>query len=67
MEAHMGLIQRIGSTCLAAALLLGMPGSDSVWASADADQKGDAAALTIYNQQFAVVREKLPLDLHSGV
>ena len=63
----MGLIQRIGSTCLAAALLLGMPGSDSVWASADADQKGDAAALTIYNQQFAVVREKLPLDLHSGV
>src|SRR6266478_2903357 len=67
MEAHMGLIQRIGSTCLAAALLLGMPGSDSVWASADADQKGDAAALTIYNQHFAVVRQKLPLDLHSGV
>jgi hypothetical protein len=26
----------------------------------------DAAALTIYNQSFAVVRQTLPLDLKSG-
>jgi hypothetical protein len=31
------------------------------------DQKDDAPSLTIYNQQFAVVRQKLPLDLRSGV
>jgi hypothetical protein len=31
------------------------------------DLKGDSPALTIYNQQFAVVRQKLPLDLRSGV
>jgi hypothetical protein len=33
----------------------------------DADQRADAPALTIYNQQFAVVRQKLPLDLRAGV
>jgi hypothetical protein len=38
-----------------------------VFASSKAEElKGDAA-LTIYNQQFAVVRQKLPLDLRSGV
>lgn len=29
--------------------------------------QGTDAALTIYNQNFFVAREKLPLDLHSGV
>jgi len=29
--------------------------------------EGSEAALTIYNQNFFVAREKLPLDLHSGV
>ena len=29
--------------------------------------QGSDAALTIYNQNFFVAREKLPLDLHSGV
>ena len=64
----MGLVQRIGSVFLAAILLFDTPSSlNSVWAADDADQKGAPPALTIYNQQFAVVRQKLPLDLHSGV
>ena len=29
--------------------------------------KGDSPALTIYNEQFAVMRQKLPLDFRSGV
>src|SRR5215470_7747945 len=32
-----------------------------------ADDPGEALALTIYNAQFAVVRQKLPLDLKPGV
>jgi hypothetical protein len=32
-----------------------------------ADDPGDSPALTIYNAQFAVVRQKLPLELKSGV
>jgi len=64
----MNFVQRTGSLWLAAVLLLGAPGSfESVCAAADEDQKGDAPALTVYNQQFAVVRQKLPLDLRSGV
>jgi hypothetical protein len=31
------------------------------------DQTSNAPALTIYNQRFAVVRQKLPLDLRSDV
>jgi hypothetical protein len=29
--------------------------------------KGDSPTLTIYNEQFAVMRQKLPLDFRSGV
>ena len=29
--------------------------------------KGDSPALTIYDEQFAVMRQKLPLDFRSGV
>ncbi len=29
--------------------------------------KGDSPALTIYNEQFAVMPQKLPLDFRSGV
>ena len=29
--------------------------------------KGDSPALTIYNEQFAIMRQKLPLDFRSGV
>jgi hypothetical protein len=65
----MRLAQRIASVCLAAAVLLGVPRPfDPVFASdKDEDQRADAPALTIYNQQFAVVRQKLPLDLRAGV
>jgi len=64
----MGLVQGVGSICLAAALLIVVPSSFSpACAATDEDQKGNAPALTIYNQQFAVVRQQLPLDLRSGV
>ncbi len=35
--------------------------------SAKTTVQGSDAALTIYNQNFFVAREKLPLDLHSGI
>ena len=65
----MRLAQRIARVCLSAVFLLGLPRPfDRVFASdKDEDQKTDAPALTIYNQQFAVVRQKLPLDLRAGV
>jgi hypothetical protein len=41
---------------------------DRVFASdAEEELRANSPALTIYNQQFAVVRQKLPLDLRSGV
>jgi hypothetical protein len=63
------LAQRIGGFCLSAALLCGLTYQfDQGFAfGGEEDTKGDAAALTIYNQQFAVVRMKVPLDLRSGV
>jgi hypothetical protein len=36
-------------------------------AKPSAQDPDDAPALTIYNAQFAVIRQKLPLDLKSGV
>ena len=68
----MKLAQSIGSLCLSVVLLLGVPNRFGQVFGADKEdkeegQKGDAPALTIYNQQFGVVRVKLPLDLHSGV
>jgi len=61
--------KRIGSLCLSAVLLWGAPYqfSSAFVSGTEQEQKGDSPALTIYNQQFAVVRQKLPLDLHSGV
>src|SRR5262249_2515455 len=35
-------------------------------AAGDDDQPGEAAGLTIYNQRFAVVRQKLTLSLKPG-
>ena len=65
----MHIAKRIGSLCLSVVLLLGSPYQfNSAFASGtEQEQKGDSPALTIYNQQFAVVRQKLPLDLRSGV
>jgi hypothetical protein len=63
------IAKRIGGLCLSAVLLGGaLYQFDSVFASdTEEELKGDSPALTIYNQQFAVVRQKLPLDLRSGV
>lgn len=65
----MHIAKRMGGFCLLAALLWGASHRFS-FASASGtgqEEKGDSPALTIYNQQFAVVRQKLPLDLRSGV
>jgi hypothetical protein len=37
-----------------------------VWGQSNADD-ANAPALTIYNQNFFVAREHLPLDLHAGI
>src|SRR5713101_2300766 len=62
-------MQRIGSLSLCVVLLWGVldPTHQAWAASADDEPKGEAPALTIYNQQFAVVRQKVPLDLKLGV
>jgi len=54
---------------LSAALLSPAPGQFALALPSDKeqDQRDDAPSLTIYNQQFAVIRQKLPLDLRSGV
>jgi hypothetical protein len=63
------ILKPIGSVCLSAVLLWGVPFQfDRVFASdAEEELRANSPALTIYNQQFAVVRQKLPLDLRSGV
>ena len=60
----MHIAKRIGGLFLSAVLLWGAPYPfNSAFASgAEQEQKGDSPSLTIYNQQFAVVRQKLPLD-----
>ncbi len=61
--------RHVGSLCLYAILLWGAldPSYKAFAAGSDDEQKGEAPALTIYNQQFAVVRQKVPLDLKLGV
>jgi len=61
------VVKRIASLCLFAALFLGAPHLFHSAFAIGQEQKGDSPSLTIYNQQFAVVRQKLPLDLRSGV
>jgi len=63
------IAKRIGRLCLSAVLLCVAPYQFNPAFASDTEeeQKGDSPALTIYNQQFAVVRQKLPLDLRSGV
>ena len=65
----MHIAKRIGGLFLSAVLLWGAPYPfNSAFASgAEQEQKGCSPSLTIYNQQFAVVRQKLPLDLRPGV
>src|ERR1700730_16045721 len=65
----MKIMQQIGSLYLSAVLLWGLPFlfDPALAVGADEEQKAEAPALTIYNQQFAVVRQKVPLDLKFGV
>jgi len=51
--------------CLIVILVLG--GFASALDLAGADDAAGAPSLTVYNQGFAVVRQKLPLDLKSGL
>src|SRR5882724_1645689 len=68
-EVNVHIAKRIGGLCLSAVLLWGaLYKFNSAFASGtEQEQNGDSPALTIYNQQFAVVRQKLPLDLRSGI
>jgi len=63
------IAKRIGGLCLSAVLLwCAFYQFNSAFASgAEQELKADSPALTIYNQQFAVIRQKLALDLRSGV
>jgi hypothetical protein len=63
------IMQRVGGLSLCAILLWGvLDPTNQAWATgADDEPKGEAPSLTIYNQQFAVVRQKMPLNLKSGV
>jgi hypothetical protein len=65
----MPIAKRVRGLCLSAVLLWGaLYQLNSAFASGTEEElRGDSPALTIYNQQFAVVRQKLPLDLRSGV
>ena len=65
----MKTLHQIGGLALSAVLVWGVLSPwDRAWAAgADDEPKAEAPALTIYNQQFAVVRQKLPLDLKLGV
>src|SRR6266403_6265217 len=62
-------MQQISSLSLCAVFLWGvLDPTNQAWAAgADDEPKGEAPALTIYNQQFAVVRQKMPLDVKLGV
>jgi hypothetical protein len=57
--------RQIGSLGLSIILLLGVLNPSLAFGSGE--ETGAAPSLTIYNQGFAVVRQKLPLDLKSGV
>ncbi len=58
--------RQIGSLGLSSILVLGAL-HPSLRASGPGGEPGVAPSLTIYNQGFAVVRQKLPLELKSGV
>src|SRR6266850_1364800 len=68
-KVNVYIAKRIGGLCLSAALLWGASHRFNLASASgtEQEQKGDSPALTIYNQQFAVVRQKLPLDLRSGI
>jgi hypothetical protein len=61
-------VQRITGLALSAVLLCAalLHFSRAVASETQSESKAESPALTIYKQQFAVVRQKLPLDLHPG-
>jgi hypothetical protein len=63
------LTRRILSFSLSTVLLWAAPYQFNQVFASDTEEEpiGDSPTLTIYNQQFAVVRQKLPLNLRSGV
>ena len=65
-EALVQTVRRIDSLGLCLVLLLGTLNS-RLLGSSPGKQSDAAPSLTIYNQGFAVVRQKLPLELKSGV
>jgi len=63
----MDTVRRTRSLALSLTLLLGtLNPFVQAFASDETDERPGEASLTIYNQQFAIVRQKLPLDLKSG-
>jgi hypothetical protein len=69
-EAIVKIAQQIGSLGLSAIFLLGgtlHPFVLTLASGSGGEQPDDTPSLTIYNQKFAVVRQKLPLDLKSGI
>jgi hypothetical protein len=65
----METVRQVGRIALSLIFLLGSFNPfDQAFASDRAeDQQNESPALTIYNERFAVVRQKLPLDLKSDV
>jgi hypothetical protein len=64
------IAQQVGSLALSVILLLGgilHPFGLAFASGTEDEQPSDSPGLTIYNQKFAVVRQKLPLDLKSGI
>src|ERR1700744_3511062 len=57
---------RFLNSCLALAITLSL-NAQQIPAQPDSSTAATDTALTIYNQQFAVVRNVLPLDLKNGV
>ncbi len=62
----MQTVRRIDSLGLCLVLVLGAL-NPTLIASGSGEQSEAAPSLTIYNQGFAVVRQKLPLELKSGI
>jgi hypothetical protein len=63
------IVRQIGSWGLSVVFLWGAlhPFVLAFAAGTGDEQPGDTPSLTIYNQRFAVVRQKLPLDLKAGM
>ena len=60
--------KKLITSTLLFAMMLGLPGSSALAAPVSSNEETSSdASLTIYNQNFAVVRQTLSLDLRSGI